>query len=427
MKCQILNDEKNMVTIEMTVSAQDFNVAIKKVYLKERSKFNVQGFRKGKAPQKMIELHYGKEVFYDGAIDLVLPDTYTKALDELKVEPVSKPEVEIKKVGGDDGLVVTATFATKPEINIEGYKGVEVDAVKTVISDEEVDAELKKQQELNGRLITVEDRAVENGDIAVIDYEGFVDDVPFEGGKDFEHELEIGSGSFIPGFEEQLIGKNVDDDVDVKVTFPEQYHAEELAGKEAVFKVKILEIKTKELPELDDEFAKDTSEFDTLDELKADIRTNLETAAKKRDDAQLQNNIIDEVLKLVEVDIPTPMVEMEIDGMVDDLTNQLRYQGLDMEQYLQYSGTTLEQLRESTREDATQRVKASLMLEAVIEKEKIIVTDEDMDEEFERIAEAQKRSVEELKKLLVPQMDYIKSTIKTKKAVDVLVSNAKIK
>lgn len=399
---------------------------MQKTYMKERGRFNLQGFRKGKAPRKIIEMNYGEGVFFDGALEVVLQPAYSEAIDGLEIEPVARPDIDIKEIGKGKDLVIEAVVAVKPEVTLGDYTGLEVEKVSAEISDEDLEMELKKQQEMNGRLVSVEDRAIENGDTAIIDFEGFVDGVAFEGGKGENHNLEIGSGSFIPGFEEQLIGKNVGEDVDVNVTFPDQYQSDELAGKDAVFKVAVKGIKVKELPELDDEFAKDTSEFDTLEELKADIKAKMEESAKSQSEAATRDRVIDAVVANMTAEIPDQMVESEIDGMLQDFEYQLRYQGLDLEKYLQFSGTTMQEMREQMQDDALTRVKTSLTLETISKKENIEVTEEDLEKEFERLAEMQGQSVDEIKKMLGSQTDYMKASIETRKTVDFLVENAKL-
>ncbi len=427
MDCRILKIENNMATIEITMPSEDLNEAIKQVYLRDRKHFNIQGFRKGKVPQKVIELNYGKEVFYDGAIDKLLPDAYKDALDELKLDPVSKPEIDVKQIEKGKELIVEATFAVKPVVEIKGYKGLEVEKPSVEVTETDIEADLKQQQNLNARLITIDDRPIQSGDTADIDYEGFVDGVAFEGGKAENYDLVIGSGSFIPGFEDQLIGKSVGDEVEVNVTFPDPYQSEELAGKDAVFKVKIHGIQVKELPELDDEFAMDTSEFDTLDELKEDIRKRLEKNAQKTAENQLRDKMIEAATELLDVEIPEPMIEMEIDGMVDEFSQQLRYQGMELEKYLEFTGKQMDELRDSLKEDALKRVKSTLTLESIVKQENITVTEEDLEEEYNRISEMYDKDVEELKKILAPQIDYINATIETKKAVDLLIEYAKFK
>ncbi len=371
-------------------------------------------------------MNYGEGVFFDGALEVVLQPAYSEAIDGLEIEPVARPDIDIKEIGKGKDLVIEAVVAVKPEVTLGDYTGLEVEKVSAEISDEDLEMELKKQQEMNGRLVSVEDRAIENGDTAIIDFEGFVDGVAFEGGKGENHNLEIGSGSFIPGFEEQLIGKNVGEDVDVNVTFPDQYQSDELAGKDAVFKVAVKGIKVKELPELDDEFAKDTSEFDTLEELKADIKAKMEESAKSQSEAATRDRVIDAVVANMTAEIPDQMVESEIDGMLQDFEYQLRYQGLDLEKYLQFSGTTMQEMREQMQDDALTRVKTSLTLETISKKENIEVTEEDLEKEFERLAEMQGQSVDEIKKMLGSQTDYMKASIETRKTVDFLVENAKL-
>lgn len=426
MSYELLKTEKNVATINITVPAKDFEDAVQKTYMKERGKFNLQGFRKGKAPRKIIEMNYGEGVFYDGALDVALSPAYAKAIEELNIEPVARPDIDIKEIGKGKDLVFEAVVAVKPEVTLGDYKGVEVEKVNAEVSDEDLANELKKQQEMNGRLVNVEDRAVEDGDTAIIDFEGFVDGVAFDGGKGENHNLVIGSGSFIPGFEEQLIGKNIGDDVDVNVTFPEPYQSAELAGKDAVFKVAVKGIKVKELPELDDEFAKDTSEFDTLEELKSDIKTKMEESAKSQSEAATRDRVIDAVVANMTAEIPDQMVEAEIDGMLQDFEYQLRYQGLDLEKYLQFTGSTMQAMRETMQDDALVRVRTSLTLETISKQENIEVTDEDLEKEFERLAEMQGQSVEDVKKMFGTQTEYMKASIETRKTVDFLVENAKL-
>ncbi len=426
MSYELLKSEKNVATISITVPAKDFDEAVQKTYMKERGKFNIQGFRKGKAPRKIIEMNYGEGVFYDGALDVALSPAYAAAVDGLEIEPVARPDIDIKEIGKGKDLVFEAVVAVKPEVELGEYKGVEVEKVSAEVTEDAVEGELKKQQEMNSRLVNVEDRAVAEGDTAVIDFEGFVDGVAFEGGKGENHNLVIGSGQFIPGFEEQLIGKNLDEAVEVNVTFPEAYQAPELAGKDAVFKVAIKGIKVKELPELDDEFAKDTSEFDTLEEMKADIKAKLEESAKSQSETATRDKVIDAVVATMTAEIPDQMVEAEIDGMLQDFEYQLRYQGLELDQYLQFSGTTMQEMREKMQDDALVRVRTSLTLETVSKKENIEVTEEDLEKEFERLAEMQGQSVEDVKKLFGSQTEYMKASIETRKTVDFLVENAKL-
>jgi len=426
MSHELLKTEKNVATLSITVPAGDFEAAVQKTYMKERGKFNLQGFRKGKAPRKIIEMNYGEGVFFDGALDVALSPAYAKAIEELKIEPVARPDIDIKEIGKGKDLVFEAVVAVKPEVTIGDYKGLEVEAVKAEVSEEDLATELKKQQEMNGRLVAVEDRAIEDGDTAIIDFEGFVADEAFEGGKGENHNLVIGSGSFIPGFEEQLIGKNVGENLEVNVTFPEPYQSAELAGKDAVFKVEVKGIKVKELPELDDEFAKDTSEFDTIEELKNDIKAKMEESAKSQSEAATRDRVIDAVVANMTAEIPDQMVEAEIDGMLQDFEYQLRYQGLDLEKYLEFTGSNMQTMRETMQDDALVRVKTSLTLETISKKENIEVTDEDLEKEFERLAEQQGQAIEEVKKMFGTQTEYMKASIETRKTVDFLVENTKL-
>jgi len=426
MSHELMKNEKNVATINITVPAKDFETAVQKTYMKERGKFNLQGFRKGKAPRKIIEMNYGEGVFYDGALDVALSPAYAAAIEELKLEPVARPEIDIKEIGKGTDLVFEAVVAVKPEVTLGEYKGLEVEAVNAEVSDEDIATELTKQQEMNGRLVNVEDRAVQDGDTAIIDFEGFVGDVAFDGGKGENHNLVIGAGQFIPGFEEQLIGKNIGDDVDVNVTFPEPYQSEDLAGKDAVFKVAVKGIKVKELPELDDEFAKDTSEFDTLDELKSDIKTKMVESAKSQSESATRDRIIDAAVANMTADVPDQMIESEIDGMLQDFEHQLRYQGLDLEKYLQFSGSTMQEMREQMQDDALVRVRTSLTLETISKQENVEVTEEDLEAEFARLAEQQDQSIEEVKKMFGAQTEYMKASIETRKTVDFLVENAKL-
>ncbi len=426
MSYELLKTEKNVATINITIPAKDFEEAVQKTYMKERGKFNLQGFRKGKAPRKIIEMNYGEGVFFDGALDIALSPAYAKAVEELSIDPVARPDIDIKEIGKGKDLVFEAVVAVKPEVTIGEYKGVEVERVNAEVSDEDLATELTKQQEMNGRLVSVEDRAIEDGDTAIIDFNGFVDGVAFDGGQGENHNLVIGSGSFIPGFEEQLIGKNIGDEADVNVTFPEQYQSAELAGKDAVFKVAVKGIKVKELPELDDEFAKDTSEFDTLEELKTDIRTKMEESAKSQSEAATRDRVIDAVVATMTAEVPDQMVEAEIDGMLQDFEYQLRYQGLDLEKYLQFTGSNMQAMRETMQDDALVRVRTSLTLETISKQENIEVTEEDLENEFVKLAEQQGQPVEDVKKMFGTQTEYMKASIETRKTVDFLVENAKL-
>ena len=428
MSYKVLSKENNEVKISMTLGAEAFNKATQAAYLKNRGKFNLPGFRKGKSPRKMIESQYGEGVFYEDAINDLLSVEYPKAIEALELDVIDRPDIDVKELEQGKDIIVEATVTVKPEVKIVDYKGVEVEKVEVNVTDEDVDAEIEKTRELNGRLVVVEDRPVADGDTTVIDFAGTIDGVAFEGGSGENFTLVIGSGQFIPGYEEQLIGQNAGAELDVKVSFPEDYHAEDLAGKEAVFATKINEVKVKELPELDDEFAKDTSEFDTLAELKADTKSKLQESAERSAESATRDRVIDAVIEKMEVEIPEVMIESEIDGMLRDLNQQLQQQGMGLEMYLQYSGQKIEDMREQMKEDASMRVKTSLALEEITKLEKVEVAEEEIDAEFAKIGEIQKKSAEEVKKMYgVDGVEYVTATIKTRKTVDVLVDNANFK
>lgn len=428
MSFELVKKESGKVTLNLTIPQAEFEKAVEKAYHKEASKYNLQGFRKGKAPRKMIEAQYGEGVFFEEAINIVLPEYYGKAVDGLKLEPVDRPDVDILEIGKGVDIKIEAVVTVKPEVKVGAYKGVSAEAVKVTVSDEDIQKELEKTREMNARMVTVEDRAVMDGDTATIDYAGFAGDDQFEGGTAENQTLVIGSGKFIPGFEEQLIGANIGDDVDVKVTFPVEYHAPNLAGQEAIFKVKVKGIKMKEMPELDDEFAKDTTEFDTLEEMKADIKKHLEEAAAKNAEMATRDKVVDAVVSTLEAEIPDVMVEHEINGMLKDFDYELRYQGLDLQKYLQYTGAKIEDLKEQMRADAMIRVRTALTLEEISKLENITVNENDLESEFQRIADRQKSKIEEIREYFAKDdFDYIKTTLTTKKTVDFLVENADLK
>jgi len=428
MSYKVLSKENNDVTISITLGAEAFAKATQAAYLKNRGKFNIPGFRKGKAPRKMLEAQYGEGIFFEDALNDLLAEEYPKAIEELALDVVDRPDVDVKEMEKGQDIVVEAKVTVKPEVTIADYKGVEVEKVEANVTDEDVATELEKTREMNGRLVVVEDRAVEDGDTTIIDFNGTVDGEAFEGGSGENFTLVIGSGSFIPGYEEQLIGKNTGEEVEVKVTFPEDYHAAELAGKDAVFATKINEIKVKELPELDDEFAKDTSEFDTLEELKADMKAKLQESAEKSAESATRDRVIDAVVEKLEADIPAAMIETEVDGMLRDLNYQLQYQGMSLDMYLQFSGQKIEDMREQMKEDATVRVKTSLALEAITKLEAVEVSEEEITAEFEKLGEAQKKTAEEVKEMYgADGLEYVTATIKTRKTVDILVDNANFK
>ncbi len=427
MASTMIKKEGNDVTLQITVSAESFENAVQKSYLKNRKRFNIPGFRKGKTPRKVIEMQYGEGVFYEDAINMALPIEYDKAVEEYNLDPVARPEIDIEEIEKGKDVVFTAIVTVKPEAAIEDYKGIEVEKIEYNVTDEDVDSEIEKMRDMNSRLVNVDDRAVQDEDEVIIDYKGFVGDEQFEGGTAENQSLVIGSGKFIPGFEKQLIGSNIGDEVEVKVTFPKEYQAENLAGKDAVFTVNVKEIKFKELPELDDEFAKDVSEFDTLAELKDDARNKLEESAKDKAEKEQRDKVIDRILEMVIVDIPEAMVDTEIDNMIRDFDFQLRYQGLDLEKYLEFTSSKIEDLRKQMKDDAYNRIKSSLALESIGEKENIEVSDEDLNQELEKMAESHKTTVEKLKESFKDEnFGYIRNTIKVRKTIDFLVKNANI-
>lgn len=427
MKFELKSNEKNVAKFEAVVESDKFKEAVTQSFKKNQSRFNLPGFRKGKAPRKMIEMQYGVEIFFEDAVNIILPEAYEAALEELDLEPIDRPDVDIVDMGKDKDLVVSFEVAVRPEPKLGQYKGIEVESIDTVVTDEDVMEELEQKREENARLVAVEDRAVESGDKVMIDYVGKVDGEAFEGGSADGHELEIGSNSFIPGFEDQLIGAELGSEVEVNVTFPEEYHAEDLAGKDAVFTVKVLGIKTKELPELDDDFAIDTSEFDTLEEYKADLKEKMQKSADENAERAIRDKVIEKCVENMEVDIPEVMIDQEVEGMVRNFEQQLSQQGLSIEQYAQFTGGSLDQLKESMRKDAKVRVETGLLFDAVKNAENIEATEEDLNEEYEKFAEAQDKTVEEIKALFGGNDDYIKDSIVSRKTVDFLVDNAVIK
>ena len=388
MSVQVEKLEKNMAKLTIEVSAQDLEKAIEDAFQKNKNKISVPGFRKGKVPRKMVEKMYGQEIFYEDAANALIPEAYEKALDECTEDIVSSPKIDVVQIEAGKPFVFTAEVALKPEVKLGKYKGVTVDKVSTEVTDEEVDAEVGRERENNARNVEVTDRPVKDGDITTIDFEGFVDGVPFEGGKGENYPLTIGSGTFIPGFEEQLIGAEIGREVEVNVTFPEDYQAEELKGKAAVFKCTVKEIKEKELPELDDEFASEVSEFETLAEYKADVRGKLEEKkAKEAKDAR-EAAVIDAIVKDSDMEIPEPMLETQQRQMVDEFAQRIQMQGLSMEQYMQFTGASYDQLTEQVKPQAEKRIQSRLVLEAIAKAENITATDEEFEEELKVMAQA---------------------------------------
>ena len=412
---------KNEFTVELSISAEAFAAAVNKAYNKEKNSINVPGFRKGKAPRAFIEKMYGENVFYESALDIAFPEAYEEALAEAKIDPVDNPfDFDIKTIG-KEGVSLTCKVTVKPEITLKGYKGIKAEKAVVNVADEDVEADLNRKVEANARIITVEDRAVENGDIAVIDFEGFVDGVAFEGGKAEEHELEIGSGSFIPGFEEQIIGHNIGEEFDVNVKFPTEY-TPELADKDAVFKIKLHAIKTKELPEVDDEFVKDISEFDTLDELKADIRKTLTEQREASAKRNFENAVFDKLAELVTEEIPEAMVKRTAENMVSEFRYNVESQGIPFETYLQYLGMTVEGMMENYKGAAEKEVKIQLALEKIAELENIEVSDEDVEAEYTAMSERYGVDVETVKKAVMA--DTVKKELSSRKASAIVTDSA---
>ena len=400
MSVQVENLEKNMAKLTIEVPAEELEKALEKAYQKQKSRISLPGFRKGKAPRKMIESMYGKGVFMEDAVNSLVPQEYSKAIADCDLEIVSQPEINVTQMEPGKALIFTADVATKPEVTLGDYKGVEVPKTEIAVTDEEVDAEVKKEQDKNSRTVVVEDRAAANGDITTIDFEGFVDGEAFEGGKGTDYPLTLGSGSFIPGFEDQLVGAKAGDHVEVKVTFPEEYQAKELAGKEAVFQCDVKKVEAKELPELDDDFAQDASEFDTLAEYKEDIKKNLTEKKEKEARAAKENAAVDKAIENAQMEIPDAMLNTQVRQMLDDFSRRMQSQGLTMEQYFQFTGMTLEKMQEEMKPQALKRIQTRLVLEKIAEVENIQPTDEEVEEEFKKMADAYKMEVEKIKELL---------------------------
>ncbi|MCX7884373.1 MAG: trigger factor [Caloramator sp.] len=419
--------EKNVIKLEITVPAQNFQEALKKSYTKNVGKYNIPGFRKGKAPMAIIEKYYGVGVFYEDAVQFVCDETYPKAIEENDIVPVDYPEIDIVQIGKDTDFIYIAKVTVKPEVKLSEYKGIEAKKVEYPVTDEDVNSQLNIMREKNARIITKESGKVENKDIAVIDFEGFIDGTPFEGGKGENYELTIGSGTFIPGFEDQLIGASKGDTVDVNVTFPEEYHEETLKGKPALFKVTIKEVKFKELPELDDEFAKDVSEFDTLEELKQDIRKKKEEANSERAKREYEDEVVKKVVEASEVEIPEVMIEKEIDYLMNDLNYRLKYQGLDIKQYAQLMGTTVEDMRKELKETAHYRVKSQLVLEAIAKAEGIKADEEEIEKKAEEMAKYYgSKDIDKMKEVILKtEKSIIEEEIVNNKVIDFIVENSK--
>ena len=427
MSLQVENLEKNMAKITVEVPSEQFEEAIKTAYNKNKGRFSIPGFRKGKAPLAMIEKMYGSEVFYEEAVNIVLDDTYGDAAEESKLEIVSRPEIDLVQVEKGKPLIYTATVAVKPEVTLGQYKGVEVERATAEVTDEDVEKELKKVQEQNSRLLTVEDRPVEDGDHTIIDFEGFVDGVPFDGGKAEDYSLVIGSHAFIDTFEEQLIGKSIGEECEVNVTFPEEYHAKELSGKQAMFKVTVKEIKVKELPELNDEFAGEVSEFETLDEYKTDLRAKLLETKEKQAATENENRVVEKVVEDASMDIPEPMMEYQIQNMINDYARRMQGQGMSFSDYMKYTGMTADRLKDQARPQAEKTIRTRLVLEAVVKAENVQVTDEKLEEELQKMAGTYKMDISQVKSRMGEQgIKQMREDLAVQEAVDFLVAEAKL-
>lgn len=427
MKAELIKKEGNSVKFEILVDGAEFEKAIDKAYNKAKSRYNIPGFRKGKAPRKIIELNYGKGVFFNDALDIVLPEVYPQAIDALEIDVVSQPQLDIKEIKEDGTIVLTADVDVKPEFTIEDYKGVEIEKIEKEVSEEEIKNELDALLEKQSRMVEVEG-PVENGLIANIDFAGTLDGEAFEGGTAEGYSLEVGSGSFIPGFEEQMIGKPVGEEFDVNVTFPEDYPAEELAGKPVVFKVLVHDLKKKELPELDDNFAKDTTEFESLEELKNDIKAKLQEKADSEAKDEMKNAVVNAIAEKVEIEIPKSMVESQIDRQLDEINMQLSYQGWSLEKFAELSGQSIDEIREARREEAENLVKNTLIIEKIAELENVEVTEEDIEKDMENFAKMYNMEVAKIKEALgEAELDGIKNRLKNEKTVEMLLDAATVK
>lgn len=425
MKVTKEQQEKNSVKLTITVDAETFEKGVQKAYLKNVKKIALPGFRKGKAPRKIIEQYYGAGVFFEDAINFVCPEAYEEALKETGIDAVSRPEIDVVEIESGKDFVFTATVTTKPEVELGDYNAVSVKKVTYRTTQKEIESEIKKVQEQNARIIPVEDRAVKAGDLTVIDFEGFTDGVAFEGGKGTDYSLEIGSGAFIPGFEDQLIGAEIGKEVEVNVTFPKDYHSEDLKGKKALFKVTVKEIKEKQLPEINDDFVKDVSEFDTLDDYKKDIKEKLAKANEQKGKQETENNVLDEVLKVATVEIPECMIDTQLDNIARDFDYRLSMQGLNLEKYLQMTGSDIDAFKAQFKDQAEKQVKISLVLEAVAKAEKVKATEKDIEAEMKKIAEGYNMELDKVKEMFKEEeTKSLENEIVTQKTIDLLVKNA---
>ncbi|MCI6465828.1 MAG: trigger factor [Faecalicatena sp.] len=425
MSLQVEKLEHNMAKLTIEVPAEDVEKALQAAYLKQRKQINMPGFRKGKVPRQMIEKMYGPEVFYDEAANKMIPEAYSKAYDECELELVSQPQIDVVQLEKGKSFIFTAEVAVKPEVTLGEYKGLSVDKVSTRVTAKEVDEEIEKERERNARTVDVTDRAVQDKDQVTLDFEGFVDGEAFEGGKGEDYPLTIGSGAFIPGFEEQLIGAEIDKELEVKVTFPEEYQAKELAGKEAVFKCTVHSIKAKELPELDDEFASEVSECETLDDYKAEVKKNIKERKEREGKEKKENQAVDKAIENSTMDIPEAMIDMQVRQMADDFARRIQQQGLSVEQYFQFTGMTEEKMMEELKPQAEKRIKTRLVLEAVVKAENIEVSDERLDEELQKMAEAYQMEVDKLKEFMGEnEKKQMKEDIAVQEAVTLIADAA---
>ena len=428
MSLQVERLEHNMAKLTIEVSAEELEGALQKAYQKQKGKISIPGFRKGKVPRQLVEKMYGPEIFYDDAANALIPEAYAKAYDESGLDIVSQPKIDVTQIEKGKAFIFTAEVAVKPEVTLGQYKGIEVDSFSTEVSAEEVEAKLAEEQNKNARTITVEGRPVQDKDEVVLDFEGFVDGVAFEGGKGENYPLTIGSGSFIPGFEEQLIGVEPEQEVEVKVTFPEDYHAEDLKGKDAVVKCTVHEIKAKELPELDDEFASEVSEFDTLEEYKADVEKKLREEKESTGKRAQEDQAVNAIIANAEMDLPEAMIETEARQMLDNFAQRLQQQGLTFEQYMQFTGMTVDKMTEEMRPQAEKRIKTRLVLEAIVSAENIEVSDERLDEEVAKMAEAYGMEVDKLKEYMGDrEKEQMKLDMAVQDAITFVVENAVVK
>ena len=425
MSLQVEKLEKNMAKLTIEVSAEDLDKAMEKAYQKQKSRISLPGFRKGKAPRKMIESMYGKGVFMEDAVNSLVPQEYSKAIADCDLEIVSQPEINVTQMEPGKALIFTADVATKPEVTLGDYKGVEVPKTEIAVTDEEVDAEVKKEQDKNSRTVVVEDRAAANGDITTIDFEGFVDGVAFDGGKGSDYALTLGSGTFIPGFEDQLVGANTGDHVEVKVTFPEEYQAKELAGKEAVFQCDVKKIETKEVPELDDEFAKDVSEFDTLAEYKEDVKKNLTEKKEKEARTAKENAAVDKAIENAQMDIPDLMIQTQCRQMMDDFARRMQQQGLSMDQYFQFTGQSMDKMMEDMKPQALKRIQTRLVLEKIAETENTQPSEEEITDEIQKMADAYKMEADKIREAIGEDgIEQLKKDLSVQKAVTLIADAA---